>query len=206
MSGLTKVPDTENLNRIGLESETIQILLSLALLDKEETNDFVNQRQVALYIILYWCSARFEEAATLSVGEIFNGRLSLHFNIKKGKKNQWNKLQLCWIHHNFSGSLGNFDPVFYLWKVSKLQEMLCNHKCLWSSFPNLHFSWDVVRHQKVISLKVPEKTLTYDNYPKCLKVHLEHQYTTSLRVTAGDFGFHSFRIGRLNVLGIDRRV
>ena len=53
MSGLTKVPGTENLNRIGLESETIQILLSLALLDKEETNDFVNQRQVALYIILY---------------------------------------------------------------------------------------------------------------------------------------------------------
>ena len=79
MSGLTKVPDTENLNRIGLESETIQILLSLALLDKEETNDFVNQRQVALYIILYLCSARLEEAATLSVGEIFNGRLSLHF-------------------------------------------------------------------------------------------------------------------------------
>ena len=52
MSGLTKVPGTENLNRIGLESETIQILLSLALLDKEETNDFVNQRQAALYFIL----------------------------------------------------------------------------------------------------------------------------------------------------------
>merc|ERR1712237_7693 len=111
MKGLNKILDTEELNRIGFEPEMIQILLSLALLDKEATNDFVNQRQAALYVIMYWCTARFEEAAALTVGQVVKRGLSLQVNIKKGKKNQEKKLQQCSIHPNSLGSSGNFDPV-----------------------------------------------------------------------------------------------
>ena len=48
--------------------------------------------------------------------------------------------------------------------------------------------------------------MTYDNYRKRLKAHLEHQDMTSLGVTAEDFGTHSFRIGGLSVLGNDGQV
>ena len=87
MKGLSKVLETDDLNRIGFEPEMIQILLGLALLDKEVTNDFVNQRQAALYVIMYWCTARFEEAAALTVGQVVKRGLSLQVNIKKGKTN-----------------------------------------------------------------------------------------------------------------------
>merc|ERR1712030_96551 len=206
MAGLKKVLDTEELNRLGFEPEMIQILLNLALLDREATNDFVNQRQAALYVIMYWCTSRFEEAAALTIGQIVKRGLSLQVNIKKGKMNQEKKLQQCWIHPNSSGSNRNFDPVLIFEEYLKIRKRFVNTNANDHLFPNLHSSWDVIRRQTVIALKVPGEAMTYDNYRKRLKAHLEHQDMTSLGVTAGDFGTHSFRIGGLSVLGNDGQV
>ena len=207
MKGLKRtVLETEELNRIGFEPEMIQILLGLALLDKEDTNTFVNQRQAALYIIMYWCTARFEEANALTVGQVVKKGLSFLVNIKKGKSNQEKKLYQCFIHPNSSGSFGNFDPVLIFAEYLKLRKSFVNTNANDHLFPNLTANWCGISKQTVIMLKVPDEAMRYDNYRKRLKAHLEHQDMTSLGVTAGDFGTHSFRIGGLSVLGNDGQV
>merc|ERR1712030_227183 len=89
MKGLHKFLDTGKLNRLGVEPEMIQILLGLCLQkDQEGKKDFVGLRQAALYVVMYWCTARFEDAIALTVDSIVKKGLSLQVNIKKGKLNQ----------------------------------------------------------------------------------------------------------------------
>ena len=121
-------------------------------------------------------------------------------------KNQEKKLQQCWIHPNSSGLSGNFDPVLIFEEYLKLRKRFVSTNANDHMFPNLQSSWDNINRQTVIALKVPSEAMTYDNYRKRLKTHLEHQDMTSLGVTAGDFGTHSFRIGGLSVLGNDGQV
>ena len=112
MKGLNKVLEADQINHLGFEPEMIQVLLKLSLEEgKEGTKDFVGLRQASMYIIMYWCTARFEEAVDLRIGAIVKRGLSLQINIKKGKMNQDRRLQQCYIHPNSSGLVGNFDPV-----------------------------------------------------------------------------------------------
>ena len=185
----------------------IQVLLKLALQDhKGGVNDFVGQRQAALYVIMYWCIAHFEEAAALTVGAVVKRGLSLQINIKKGKLNQERKLQQCYIHPNSADSLGNFDPVLIFEEYLKIRKRFVNTNSTDHMFPNLSSTWDNVTKKTVITLKVPGEAMKYDNYRKRFKAHLAHNDMTSLGVNADDFGTHSFRIRGLSVLGNDGQV
>ena len=61
MKGLLKTIDAKSLNRLGFEPEMVQVLLKLSL-EEKGSKDFVGRRQAALYVIIYWCTVRFEEA------------------------------------------------------------------------------------------------------------------------------------------------
>ena len=69
MKGLLKTVDAKSLNQMGFEPEMVQVLLKLSLEDKG-SRDFVGLRQAALYVIMYWCTAHFEEAQVLTVGSV----------------------------------------------------------------------------------------------------------------------------------------
>ena len=108
-----------------------------------------------MYIVMYWCTARFEEAVDLRIGAIVKRGLSLQINIKKGKMNQEKKLQQCYIHPNSSGSVGNFDPVLVLEEYLKFRKRFVNTTSDDHLFPNLTTIWDVISKASVITLKVP---------------------------------------------------
>ena len=59
----------------------------------------------------YWCTARYEEAKKLSVGNIKKRGLSMRVMIKKGKRNLEMKSQLAVIQPNSNDAVGNFCTV-----------------------------------------------------------------------------------------------
>ena len=113
MKGLLKTLDAKSLNRMGFELEMVQVLLKLSL-EEKGSRDFVGLRQAAQYVIMYWFTACFEEAQVLTVGSVVKRGASLQVNIRKGKMNQDRRLQVCWIHPNSSGHVGNFCLVIVL--------------------------------------------------------------------------------------------
>ena len=55
--------------RLGLEPEVVQILIKNALSDKG-MGSFVQIRQVAIYALMYYITARFEEVKDLELRQI----------------------------------------------------------------------------------------------------------------------------------------
>ena len=77
--------------RLGLEPEVVQILIQNALSEKGEGN-FVGIRQAAVYALMYYLTAQFEEVKDLEFRQIFKKGTSLEVHIYKGKRNQTRKL------------------------------------------------------------------------------------------------------------------
>ena len=59
----------------------------------------------------YWCTARYEEASKLSVGNVTKRGLSMRVMIKKGKRNLEMKPKLAVIQPNSKDAVGNFCHV-----------------------------------------------------------------------------------------------
>ena len=71
--GLKKDSEPRDLERVGFTPEQVQALLKAAL-----ANDcFVSLRLAATIIVCYWCTARYEEAMKLNVGNITKQGLSM---------------------------------------------------------------------------------------------------------------------------------
>ena len=185
-----KILDAKSINRLGFEPEMFQVLLKLSL-EEKGTKDFVGLRQAAMYIIMYWCTARFEEADDLRIGQIVKRGSSLQVNIKKGKMNQDRRLQQMYIHPNSSGQVGNFDPVNVLEEYITIRKKFFNTNLEDYMFPNLSSVWDVRTWQQVISLKQPIEPMKYDNFRNRFKAHLEHTDLASLGVTTDQGGFRN---------------
>ena len=71
-------------------------------------NRFVNLHLAATIVVCYWCTARYEEASKLSVGNVMKRGLSMRVMIKNGKHNLEMKPQLAVIHPNSKEAVGNF--------------------------------------------------------------------------------------------------
>ena len=61
-------------------------------------------------VVCYWCTARYEEASKLNVGNVMKQGLSMRVMIKKGKQNLKMKPQLTVIQPNSKDAVGNFCP------------------------------------------------------------------------------------------------
>ena len=81
-------------------------------------------RQAALYALMFWGTARFEEVKELENRQIVKKGASYEIKIYKGNTNKTRKLQKCIIHANALQYLGNYCPValldFYLGARVKL--------------------------------------------------------------------------------------
>ena len=73
--------------RLGLEPEVVQILIKEALSDTS-TGSFVRIRQAAIYALLYYITAWFEEIKDLELRQIGKKGASLEVLVYKGKRNQ----------------------------------------------------------------------------------------------------------------------
>ena len=91
--------------RLGLEPEVVQILIQNALSENGE-GSFVGIRQAAVYALMYYITARFEEVKVLELRQICKKGASLEVLIYKGKNNQKRQLQRCVIHPNSLSSQG----------------------------------------------------------------------------------------------------
>ena len=98
---------------LGLELEVVQILIKNALSDKG-TGNFVQIRQAAIYALMYYITARFEEVKDLELRQICKKGASIEVLIYKGKKNQKRQLQRCVIHPNSLSYQGKTCPVAHL--------------------------------------------------------------------------------------------
>ena len=72
--------------------------------------DFVRYRQVAIYALMYYMSARFEEVRKLELRQISKKGVSMELLIYKGKKNQTRQLQRVVIHPNSMSHTGKKYP------------------------------------------------------------------------------------------------
>ena len=99
--------------RLGLEPEVVLILIQKVLSEKGEGN-FVGIRQAAIYALMYYITARFQEVKVLELREICKKGASLEVLIYKGKKNQKRQLQRCVIHPNSLSYQGKTCPCLFL--------------------------------------------------------------------------------------------
>merc|ERR1712030_230311 len=94
-------------------------------------NRFVNLRLAASIVVCYWCTARYEEAMKLIVGNMQKRGLSVRVMIKKGKRNLEMKPQLAVVQPNSRESVGNYCPVkileAYMRRRLKIALSLLNH-------------------------------------------------------------------------------
>ena len=74
-------------------------------------DSFVGIRQAAIYALMYWATARFEEVRELELRQICKKGASLDIKIYKGKCNKTRKLQRCVIHPNSLEYKGEMCPV-----------------------------------------------------------------------------------------------
>ena len=70
---------------LGLEPEVVQILIQNALSENGE-GSFVGIRQAAVYALMYYFTAQFEEVKDLELRQIFKKGASLEIHIYNGKR------------------------------------------------------------------------------------------------------------------------
>ena len=85
----------------------VQVLIHNAIYESGP-DSFVGIRQAAIYAMMYWGTARFEEVKEVELRQICKKGASLEIKILKGKKNQTRKLQRCVIHPN---------SLYYQWRI-----------------------------------------------------------------------------------------
>ena len=102
--------EAEPLTHLGLEPEMVQVLIHNTI-NENNPDSFVGIRQAAIYALMYWGTARFEEVKELELRQICKKGASLEIKILKGKKNQTRKLQRCIIHPNALHHQGRMCPV-----------------------------------------------------------------------------------------------
>ena len=91
--------EAKPLNRLGLEPDMVQVLIREAI-NENGPESFVGIRQAAIYALMYWGTARFEEVRELELRQISKNRAYLEISIPKRKKNRTRRLQRCIIHPN----------------------------------------------------------------------------------------------------------
>ena len=90
--GIRKASDPKEKERLGFEPEQVQALLQVVLND---SNRFIALRMAALIIVLYWGTARFEEAAALTLENVSKRGLTYRIVVKKVKQTRSSNLRLC---------------------------------------------------------------------------------------------------------------
>ena len=96
--------------RFGLEPEMVQRLIHNAIYEFRP-DSFVGISQAAIYALMYWATALFEEVRELELWQICKKGASLEIKIFKGKCNKTRKLQRYVIHPNSLEYKGKMCPV-----------------------------------------------------------------------------------------------
>ena len=78
-----KIIEAQNLNHLGLEPEHVQVLIHNSTYEFGPQN-FVGLHQAALYAVMYWGTARFEEVRKLEIRQIVKKGASYEIKIHKG--------------------------------------------------------------------------------------------------------------------------
>ena len=110
LRSLKKEMEAKPLNRLGLKPDMVQVLIRKAM-EENGPESFVGIRQAAIYALMYWGTARFEEVRELELRQVCKKGASLEISILKGKKNQTRRLQRCIIHPNALHHKGKMCPV-----------------------------------------------------------------------------------------------
>ena len=74
--GLLKIMEAKNLNCLGFEPEHVQCLIHNAIYELGPQN-FMGLRQAALYALMFWGTARFEEVRELEMRQIMKKELPM---------------------------------------------------------------------------------------------------------------------------------
>ena len=91
LQGLLKDMEAKPLLCLGLKPEMVQVLMHNTIYESGP-DSFVGIRQAAIYAIMYWGTARFEEVKELELRQICKKGASLEIKILKRKKNPTRKL------------------------------------------------------------------------------------------------------------------
>ena len=77
--------EAKPLSHLGLEPDMVQVLIHEAI-DENGPESFVGIRQAAIYALMYWGTARFEEVKELELRQICKKGAPLEIEILKGKR------------------------------------------------------------------------------------------------------------------------
>ena len=193
--GLKKDSDPGDLERVGFTPEQVQALLSAAL----SNNRFVNLRLAASIVVCFWCTARYEEAMKLIVGNVQKRGLSMRVMIKKGKRNLEMKPQLAVVQPNSKESVGNYCPVKILEAYMRRRRSIPgtgNGDSLFPKTQKVSFGFEM--SEKVV-LPHPVVAFSYDSFRQELRRICETDGVISTGVDCR-YTPHSLRIGGLSMM------
>ena len=199
LTGCQKKMEAKPCLRLGLEPEVVQMLIRKALSEHGHHN-FVGIRQAAIYALMYYLTARFEEVKVLELRQISTKGASLEVQIFKGKRNQKRKLQRCVIHPISSDAQGQTCPVYLLQKYLAHRASLGHNGENDLIFPLVGAKWQRARPSYFVDIRLPIEPIGYDIYRKHLKRHLDGKALRELGVYPVDYSTHSFRKGGLSML------
>ena len=150
--------------------------------------------------MMYWGTARFEEVKELELRQICKKGASLEIKILKGKKNQTRKLQRCVIHPNSLHYQGRMCPVDLIDSYLVHRNNLGHNSDHDYIFPQVGAKFEQVRPTYYVTIQIPKVPITYDNYRKHLKRHLDCETLKEMGAYPQDYSTHSFRKRGLSVL------
>ena len=150
--------------------------------------------------MMYWGTGRFEDVKELQLRQICKKGASLEIKILKGKKNQTRKLQRCVIHPNSLKYQGKMCPVALIELYLTLCYKLGHNSDNYYIFPQVGTKFQRVLPTHNVVIQIPMVAITYDNYRKHLKKHLDCETLKEMGVFPEDYSTHSFRQGGLSVL------
>ena len=190
--------EAKPLSCLGFEPDMVQVLIHNAI-DENGPDSFVGIRQATIYALMYWGIGRFEEVKKLELRQICKKGASLKISILKVKENQTRKLQRYIIHPNSLHHKAKMCPVYLIDSYLVHRKNLGHNLDRDYLFPQVGAKFERVFPTYYVTIQIPKVTITYDNYRRHLKGHLNCETFKAMGVYPEDYYTPSFRQGGLSV-------
>ena len=120
---------------------------------------FVQIWQAAIYALMFYMTARFEEVKDLELRQICKKGASIELLIYKGKRNQTRQLQRCVIHPNSMSHMGKTCPVALLDDYLALRHSLGHNGENDFIFPLVSAKWARVKPSDFVTIREPIESI-----------------------------------------------
>ena len=148
-------------NLMGPEPDIVQVLICKAI-EENGPENFVGIRQVAIYTLMCWGPAKFEEIQELELRQVRKIGTSLETFILKGKRTHSRSLKRCIIHPTSLHEKGKMCPVDLIDSYLVHRKSLGHNSDRDHLFPQVDDKYQGISSSYYFTIQIPKVSITFD--------------------------------------------